>query len=376
MSNPVTVGTATGVPGQIVYGTFEGVPLPTGGKDSFPVIVAQGKEEGPVLWLTGSIHGNEHSGLAVIHRLLGPGGADFPLHLLRGAVVMVPTLSPAGLRAESRSPYYGRGADPNRLFPAPQRARQRADPETDKDTVSVLERVYERLFACIEATADYLIDLHNAVPGSIPFAFRDPIYYDGEQDKAAARKLQARTDEMLKAFGLPIINEFPSAEYIKKNLHRSVSGSTLNRARRPAITAELGSYLLVDIPAREAATVGIRNVMRWAGMLPGEREPMPPIPRPKVNFPVRRMMHPRAPTSGIVTHLVDAGDVVHKGDVVARLTDIYGRPFGPEGGLLRTEHDGFVVGRMQGLVYYENEPVLWMAVRDDNDLLLPYPDEG
>jgi predicted deacylase len=102
---------------------------------------------------------------------------------------------------------------------------------------------------------------------------------------------------------------------------------------------------------------------------------MPPIPYPRVDFPVRRMMHPRVPQSGIVTHLVDAGDIIHKGDAVSRLTDIYGRPLGPDEGLLRTEHDGYVVGRMQGNVYYENEPVLWLSVRDSNELLLPYPED-
>jgi hypothetical protein len=28
---------------------------------------------------------------------------------------------------------------------------------------------------------------------------------------------------------------------------------------------------------------------------------------------------------------------------------------------------------MEGEVFYENEPVLWMAVRDDSALLLPFP---
>ncbi len=375
MSKPITIGTAIGTPGQVTYGAFEGVVLPTGGNDVFPVIIAQGRQDGPVLWITASIHGNEYSGLAVLHSLLGPNGVHFPLDGLRGTVIMIPALSPAGLRTESRSPYYNRGADPNRMFPAPQRPTQQPDTADDDDNPpTALERAYERLFEQIDATADYLIDLHNALLGSIPFTFRDPIYYDGEEDKITARNLQAKNDEMIAAFGLPIVNEFPSAEYLKKNLHRSVSGAALNRLRRPAFTAELGGYLHVDWQARDAAVVGIRNVMRWADMLAGDPEPVPPIPRPAVAFPVRRMMHPRAPQSGIVSHLVDAGEVVEKGQPVARLTDICGRALGPDNGLLRTQFEGYVVGRMQGMVYYENEPVIWMAVRDSGDLLLPYPE--
>ncbi|MBN2472577.1 MAG: succinylglutamate desuccinylase/aspartoacylase family protein [Anaerolineae bacterium] len=373
MSTSIQVGTALAVPGQITYGEFEGVPLPTGRTDSLPVIIASGKTEGPVLWITGSIHGNEYSGMSTIHRLLGVDGRDFPLDALRGTVIMIPTLNPAGLRTENRSPYYNRGSDPNRMFPEP--IRPGAETRNENGPPSALERVYENLFERIEAHCDYLIDLHNAVIGSIGFSFRDPIYYDGPADKKAARQLLARNDEMMQAFGMPIINEFPSAEYIKKNLHRSVSGSVLNRARKPAFTVELGGYLHVDTLLRDGAVVGLRNVMRWAEMLPGEREPMPPIPYPRVDFPVRRLMHPRAHASGIVTHLVDAGDIIQKGQPVARITDIYGRPVGPEDGILRTEYEGYVVGQMQGNVYYENESVLWLAVKDNSDLLLPYPED-
>ena len=373
MNTPIAIGTARGVPGEIVYGTFEGVALPTGGSDDFAIILAQGKADGPTLWVTGSIHGNEYSGMAVIHHLLGPGGTYFPIDNLRGTVVMIPTLSPAGLRTEARSPYYNRGADPNRMFPAPERPGQ--DARDDDQAPSTLEKAYARLFEQIERNGDLLIDLHNAVLGSIGFTFRDPIYYSGEAEKNGSQKLLKRNDEMMEAFGFPIINEFPSAQYLKKNLHRSVSGAVLNRLRRPAFTVELGGYLHVDYAIRNAAAVGVHNVMRWAGMLPGSPEAMPTIPRPQVDYPVRRMMHPRTPQSGIIKHLVDTGDVVRKGDAVARLVDIYGRPIGPDNGLLRTEHDGYVVGRMQGEVYYENEPVLWMAVRDNSELLLPFPSD-
>ena len=373
MSDTIRVGSASAVPGQITYGVFEGVPLPTGGTDALPVIIASGQADGPVLWITGSIHGNEYSGMAAIHRLLGSSGGAFPLKDLRGTVIMIPTLNPAGLRTENRAPYYNRGSDPNRMFPAPVRPQHNHQSEDGPPTA--LERVYDRLFARIEAHGDFLIDLHNAVIGSIGFAFRDPIYYDGPGDKAAARHLLEKNDQMMAAFGMPVINEFPSAEYLKKNLHRSVSGSVLNRARKPAFTVELGSYLHVNLQLRDAAVIGLRNVMRWAGMLPGEREAMPPIPYPRVNFPVRRLMHPRAPISGVVTHLVDAGDLVYKGQVVARITDIYGRPIGADNGNLRSEYEGYVVGRMQGSIYYENEPVLWLAIKDHSDLVLAYPED-
>lgn len=372
MSKQVVVGTAAARPGEIVYGSFTGVELPTGGTDDLPVIIAQGRQEGPVLWVTASIHGDEYSGLSTVMKLLGPGGSDFPLQDLSGTVVLLPTLSPAGLRTARRSPYYNDEADPNRQFPAPEKlTKARQDPE---DRSMALERVYARLFERIEATADYLIDLHNASLGSIPFSFRDPLYYADEAEKARMQELYDKLDGILKAFGMPIINEFPSEEYLEQKLHRAVSSSVLYCAHIPAFTVELGGYLHVDALARDAAVAGTRNVMRYAGMLPGPDEPMPPIPQPQVDFAVRRMMHPRTPRSGILTYLVEAGDVLQAGDAVALLTDIWGRPIGPDDGLLRTEHDGYVVGLLEKTVVYENETTVWLAVRDETEMLRPYPE--
>src|SRR6185369_15071728 len=97
----IQISTAISEPNKIVYGQFKGVGLPTGGSDDMPVIIAQGKEDGACLWITGSIHGNEYSGLSAILTLLGVDGRDFPLDDLRGTVVMMPCLNPAGLRTNS-----------------------------------------------------------------------------------------------------------------------------------------------------------------------------------------------------------------------------------------------------------------------------------
>jgi len=355
------------IPGQIVYGTFTGAELPTGGTDDIPIIIAQGKNDGACLWITGSIHGNEYSGLSTIHTLLGHNGEDFPLDDLSGTVVFIPTLNPAGLRTGSRAPYYNFGSDPNRMFPD---MRSIELDDNEEDTSAMLERVYARLFDVMAESADYLIDLHNAHIGTMPFVFRDPIYY-AKEEKDKARTLLQKTDELLKAFGMPVINEYPSKTYLNRKLHRSVSGALLNKGGKPAFTVELGGYNHVDIVARDAAVIGCRNVMRWADMLSSEKETMPEIPQPQVNFTVRRLMHPRVPRSGVVQFMVDTGDIIQKGDVVVRLTDIYGRGIGDDNGLLRSEHDGYVVGLLKGTVYYENQPCIWMAVRDDSDMLIP-----
>ncbi len=365
MKSKLEIGNAKGQPGQLAYGALEAVALPSGGADCFPIIVAQGKHDGPVLWLTASIHGAEYTGILVIHQLLVPDLVEN----LHGAIVAVPTLNPAGLRTAERGAYYLRGQDPNRLFPSPAK-RAAASPDFP---MSALEMAYQRLFEHISRTADYLIDLHNYAIGSIPFALRDPVYYRTGRDRTTAQHLQDTIGKMLDAFGHTVINEFISAEYLKKNLHRSVSGATLNTAHIPAFTVELGGYLTVDPAIVTAAVTGIRNVLHWAGMLEGPLEAITGIRVLSPGYPLRRTQQPFAPQSGIVRYTVRSGDTVTIGDPIARLTDIHGRPYDSGDGLIRSELDGIVLGLLQGAICYQNDPLLSLAIQDNSDLVAPFP---
>lgn len=362
----IQVGNARGKPGQIVYGTFEALPLPTGGSEFFPVIIAQGRETAePVLWLTANIHGGEYDGIAVIHHLI----TLELLAQLRGTLIAIPTLSPAGLRTGERSPYYLGGKDPNRLFPG----LSTPDADYPNHFAPALEQAYSRLFERISATASYLIDLHDFGIRSIPFAFRDPVFYTGAADKPVAERLQQKVGEMLDALGLTVVNEFASARYMELDLHRSVSGAALNRARIPAITIEIGGQKAVNTHHAQAVVTGVRNVMRWAGMLPGPPEPLPDIPIIRPGYPVRRTIHPRVPQACIVHHLVQPGDLLTPGDPVARMVDIYGRAIGPDGGLLRTKFEGFVLGLFPGMAFYPNDAILGLAIHDQNELVVQVP---
>src|SRR5436853_7140942 len=111
MARTIAIGPVTSKRGHYVYGTLTTMPLPSGGVESWPLIVVQG-DEGPVLWLTANIHGGEVTGLAAIHELLTP---DLPRRL-RGTIVVLPPPNPAGGRPGERRPHYA-DHDPTRLFP-------------------------------------------------------------------------------------------------------------------------------------------------------------------------------------------------------------------------------------------------------------------
>ena len=369
MPEPISLGNATSVPGTIQYGRWEALSHPTGHVEFLPVIIAQGTQDGPCLWLTAGIHGPEQAGPPVIYELL----TDELASRMKGTIVAIPALSPAGLRTKEREPYHAPD-DPNRHWPD---GKPKKAPDPDKEPPTSLERAYERLFGEMSASAHYLIDYHNASIGSIPFAIRDRVLYRADQDeekaKAEAEALAARLAEMLQAFGLTVINEFPVERYIDQKLHRSTSGAALLLSKIPAFTVELGGGLMPEPAIINAAVTGTRNVMRWAGMLDGDPEAIEGITIVDPGFPVLRRRTPRVKDACVVLHRVQPGDPVSSGDVVAELRDVWGRPLGD--GLLRAEYDGFVVGRAHGIYFYPGDAVLQMAVRDEAPLVGPYPED-
>ncbi len=369
MSKTITLGTVTSKSGTIQYGRWEALSHPTGHIEFLPVIIAQGKADGPCLWLTAGIHGPEHGGPAMIYKLITQDLVD----RLRGTVVAIPALNPAGLRTMKREPYHA-PKDPNRLWPD---GKPEKPPDPDKEPPSSLERAYKRLFEEMVANADYLIDYHNAWTGSISFAFRDRVMYRADQDadrhKAEAEALAARQGEMLCAYGHTIVNEFPVEKYIEEKLHRSTSAAALLVGKIPAFTVELGTGEVPDPATVTASAAGTRNVMRWAGMLDGDPEPIEGLQVVDPGFPVRRRGTPRVNEACVVLHLVEPGDLVNAGDPVAKVCDVWGRPLSD--GLLRSEYDGFVIGRSHGIYFYPGHAVLGMAIRDDAPLVAPYPED-
>ena len=57
------------------------------------------------------------------------------------------------------------------------------------------------------------------------------MFYRDARDRASAQRLQNVVGEMLRSLGLTMVNEFVSDQYLKLNLHRSVSGATSSAVR-------------------------------------------------------------------------------------------------------------------------------------------------
>ena len=362
-----SIGTAKAKPGAIQYGRIEALDHPTGHKEFFPVIIAQGKTDGPCLWLTAGIHGPEQVGPTVLYKLINQ---DL-IEKLRGTIIAIPALSPAGLRTMLREPYHD-NTDPNRLWPE---IKPKSKDDPDEDPPSSLELAYRRLFGMIAESADCMIDYHAAWTGSLSFAFRDRIAYrpgsDEDREIEEAQELSTRQNELLKAYGHTIILEMPLEKLIKEDLHRSSTGAILFLTKIPAFTVELGTGYVPDLAIVKASMAGTRNVMRKLGMLDSDFEPIQGIQVIDLGFPVRRCSTPRVKKACVVLHRVEAGDIIKAGDVVAEIRDIWGRPIGD--GYLYSEYDGFIIGRQHGIYFYPGAPVFAMAIPNSDPLIVPYP---
>jgi hypothetical protein len=358
------LGTASAAAGDLDRGYLTVTDLPTGSPERVPTAVANGANEGPTLWITGGVHGDEATGIAVAQDamdVLDPAA-------LSGAVVCVPTLNPAGLRRNRRSSYY-HDDDPNRGFP---------DPESDRYEPPALQELIDgRIYDAFADDADALLDLHTAGVGSMPFAIRDRVLYGERRDREAATSIAADLDDLAVATNLPVVNEYGAEEYTGKRLQRSTAGAALNAAGIPALTLELGSHSVVEELGRRAGLAAVLNVAVDLGLLDafpggvgvGPDEP----PTAPIDHPVRRHLGPRTDDPGICRHRVSAGDVVEAGEAVADIVS----PTGERRDVVESDADGYVLGRREGIAVYENDPVASVAARDDGDLVVPRePDDG
>ena len=360
----LSLGTATAKRGEIVYGEYDLVQHPVGGRDVLPVILAQGKSEGPVFWITAGIHGIEHAGIQVIHKLITPE----LVNELCGTIIAIPALNPAGLRTLERQAYYHEG-DPNRLFPDGREPK--SDP--DKTPPYALELAYGRLFEEIKASASYFFDLHCMSIGALSFVFRDRLLYR-KGDEAARQRAEAtsaKMEKMAHTYGHTLIADFSVTKYIDEKLHRSTSAAIATLAGIPALTAELSSSYTPSPEIVNASAAGLRNVMRWAGMLPGEPEPITGIKIVDPGYPTRRRSVARVSQACIVHHLKEPGDMVKIGDPLVEMRDACGRVLG----ILTSEYEGFVISLPRGVLYYAGEATMLLAIRDDEPLVGEYPEK-
>ena len=352
------IGTAESKAGEVSKGYIDMVSFPTGGMERAPVMMATGEGGGdsPTLWLTANLHGNEVTGIPVIHRTITEELAE----QITGTVVGVITLNPSGLRsADRRSNYDNR--DPNRLFPD---FRGKGNTYT-----TTQELINNRVFELIEENADTVIDLHCSNLGSVPFTIMDRVFAEkvGEEK---AQEMVSKQKRYVDAFGFtPILGPEPN-RMIELDLHRTLAASVINNFGIPAFTAELGSDYIVEKNIVSAAVKGIKNVMREMGMLDDEKTEVGGITKMPHDFTARRTSI-ESPVSGLLDTATEPGELVHEGEPVCRVCD----SFGETKHVVEAPRDGWVTSFRMGIGVEEGSKVCYYAEKTTEDEMIDILDQ-
>jgi predicted deacylase len=287
------------------------VDLPIGGlythtSVSMPVQVIHGRKTGPVVFVSGALHGDEINGVEIIRRLV----RLTALKQMRGTLLAVPIVNVFGFLQRSR--YLPDRRDLNRFMPGSEHG-------------SLASRIGYAFFSEIVRRSDLGIDLHTAA------IHRDNL-----------PQLRVNLDDpvlrpLAEAFGTPVLLH---SGYVSGSLRYAAS-----REHVPVMVYEAGEALRFDEVAIRIGLRGIVQVLRQLGMLKRIRHKARPAAI------LRSSTWVRADHSGILRTLVPMGAAVSKGDVLGVIAD----PFGENETNVEASVGGVVIGRTNLPLVVEGE---------------------
>jgi predicted deacylase len=279
-----------------------------------PVLTVQAPQPGPVAVITANLHGDECTGIGVVHLLY----ERLPELLIAGEVHMYPSLNPLGL-VENQRRIPQEPLDPNRAFPGAQRG-------------GLAQRHALRIWSDLTGRRpSFAIDLHTDTGGALPYAIVDRVVRGTDRGG-----LHLRCLSMAEATGLTVLREYPVERYLKFDLDRSLPGALVNVLGLPAITIECGPRRRVERGAVALAGSAVLGVLHRMGMVGGSAPP----PSGRVEGgPWRRESGPRSTRSGLLISLREPGDRFGTGEALAEVRGLDGAVRER----LRAAQPGFVV---------------------------------
>lgn len=261
-----------------------------------PLMSAESKNPGPLVWLTACGHGDEVSGIVVIQEIF----KNIRRKLLKGKVMAFPIMNPLGFEMGSRHITLS-SEDLNRSFPG-------------NPNGSLGERIASRIFGAItESKPSLVLDFHNDWIESIPYVLLD--HEPGEEHQACYRE----SIEIGKKAGMCIIVD-------TEELKRSLSFNLLTQ-NIPAVTFELGKPNVVSETNVGYGLEATWNILAHLGMIePREKEFHYPLPE---EYGQGRLLFysdkPYSSKTGIIRYLAKPGDVVKAGQPLAKIVNAFGR---------------------------------------------------
>ncbi|MCF7822619.1 MAG: succinylglutamate desuccinylase/aspartoacylase family protein [Candidatus Marinimicrobia bacterium] len=280
----------------------------TSGTVKIPMHIRRAKEDGPVVFITAALHGDEINGTGAVRQII----QDPEFELLRGSLILVPVLNILGFDRHSR--YLPDRRDLNRCFPG---------------TVSgsLASRMAYSIFNEIVTRSDYGIDLHTA-------SVRRTNYPNvrGDMTNPKVRKLA-------RSFGSELIlnGQGPRGGFRREAC----------KAGCPTIIMEGGEVWKVEPGIVETATRGIKNVLGSLEMIDL------PINVPEYQIIIEKTKWIRADFGGFLQFHIKPGDLVEKDQPLATNTTL----LGDDMNMLFAPFDGVIIGMTSLPAISPGEPI-------------------
>ena len=298
-NRPVSIAGTTVPPGRRQLVEVLVARLPTATRLNLPIMVLNGQQPGPKLWLSGVVHGDELNGLEIIRRVL----EQVRPRRLAGMLLAVPVVNVFGMVTETR--YLPDRRDLNRSFPGSPKG-------------SLAAQLADLFMTNVASACDMGIDLHT---GS-DHRFNLPQIRGDLEDPTALR--------LAHAFGAPV------------SVHSPLRDGSLREACRrrgiPVVVYEGGEADRFNETAISAGVDGVLRVLADLGMRTDD--PAPPAAATTV---VRHTHWVRARRTGILRSPVRAGQRVTRGDVLGIIADAVG----DSRATMKAPFDAVVIGHTQ-----------------------------
>ena len=284
---------------------------------TMPIHVIHGLKEGPCLFISAAIHGDEINGTEIIRRLL----KLKKIKKLKGTLIAVPVVNVYGFLKQSR--YSPDRRDLNRFFPGSEKG-------------SLTSQLANIFMDEIVSHSTHGIDLHAGSNHRTNF----PQIRVNIEDPDTLR--------LAEAFRVPVII---NAKIRDGSLRQAVAEKNI-----PFVLYEAGEALRFDEIAIRAGIRGILSVMETIGMLRRSRA-RKTIIEPLITSTTTWL---RAPASGILHMNVPLGARVGKNKKVGVIAD----PFGLHEMAIESPVSGVVIGRLNLPLVHQGDAVIHIAQID------------
>ncbi len=286
---------------------------------SLPIQVFRSKKDGPTIFISAAVHGDELNGIEIIRRLM----SQNKFKITRGTVIAVPMVNVYGVANQSR--YMPDRRDLNRSFPGSSKG-------------SLAARIAHTFLNEIVKHCDYGIDLHT---GAIHRSNLPQIRADLSCEK---------TKELALAFGVSVVL---NSNIIDGSLRESAVANNTK-----VLLYEAGEALRFDELSIRAGMKGVTNVLNNLGMIKKSVKKKTTQP-----YIANSSGWLRANASGFVSQKITLGDKVTKGDTLAEI----GSPYGKIIDVVQAPRSGILIGMQNIPLVQEGEAMFHVAYFSEAD---------